>query len=79
MARYDEKILTYCRANVELLQVFMGATMLVNEVPTSLAMVHQSGAMLVLGSSLWAVHSLRFARPGGLLGAAVATAASKVT
>ncbi|KAK1931585.1 Deoxyribose-phosphate aldolase [Phytophthora citrophthora] len=58
-------------------QVFMGATMLVNEVPTSLAMVHQSGAVLVLGSSLWAVHSLRFARPDGLLGAAVATAASK--
>ncbi|KAL3660953.1 hypothetical protein V7S43_013968 [Phytophthora oleae] len=60
-------------------QVFMGATMLVNEVPTSLAMVHQGGAALVLGSSLWAVHSLRFARPGGLLGAAVAAAASKVT
>ncbi|KAE9346251.1 hypothetical protein PF008_g8379 [Phytophthora fragariae] len=59
-------------------QVFMGATMLVNEVPTSLAMVHQGGAALVLGSSLWGVHSLRFARPGGLLGAAVATAASKV-
>lgn len=57
----------------------MGATMLVNEVPTSLAMVHQSGAALVLGSSLWALHSLRFARPGGLLGAAVAAAASKVT
>ncbi|KAG3200606.1 hypothetical protein PC129_g7237 [Phytophthora cactorum] len=60
-------------------QVFMGATMLVNEVPTPLAMVHQGGAALVLGSSLWVVHSLRFARPGGLMGAAVAAAASKVT
>ncbi|KAL4136831.1 hypothetical protein PRIC2_000359 [Phytophthora ramorum] len=60
-------------------QVFMGVTMLVNEVPTSLSMVHQGGAALVLGSSLWAVHSLRFARPGGLMGAAVAAAASKVT
>ncbi|KAG2525877.1 hypothetical protein BBO99_00000424, partial [Phytophthora kernoviae] len=39
-------------------QVFMGATMLVNEVPTPLAMAHQSGAALVLGSSLWALHSL---------------------
>ncbi|KAG6968443.1 hypothetical protein JG687_00003730 [Phytophthora cactorum] len=58
-------------------QVFMGATMLVNEVPTPLAMVHQGGAALVLGSSLWVVHSLRFARPGGLMGAAVAAAASK--
>ncbi|KAG6592755.1 cytochrome oxidase assembly [Phytophthora cinnamomi] len=60
-------------------QVFMGATMLVNEVPTPLAMVHQGGATLVLGSSLWVLHSLRFARPSGLLGVAVATAASKVT
>ncbi|KAE9346246.1 hypothetical protein PF008_g8377 [Phytophthora fragariae] len=59
-------------------QLFMGVTMLVNEVPTSLAMVHQGGAALVLGSSLWVVHSLRFARPDGLLGAAIATAASKV-
>lgn len=57
----------------------MGATMLVNEVPTPLAMVHQGGAALVLGSSLWVVHSLRFARPGGLMGAAVAAAASKIT
>ncbi|POM66173.1 Cytochrome oxidase assembly protein [Phytophthora palmivora] len=60
-------------------QVFMGATMLVNEVPTSLAMGHQGGATLVLGSSLWVLHSLRFARPGGLMGAAVAAATSKVT
>ena len=59
-------------------QVLMGVTMLVNEVPTPLAMVHQSGAALVLGSSLWALHALRFARPGGLMGAAVATAAAKV-
>ncbi|CAI5743969.1 unnamed protein product [Peronospora destructor] len=59
-------------------QVLMGATMLVNEVPTPLAMVHQSGAALVLGSSLWVLHALRFARPGGLIGAAVATAAAKV-
>uniref|UniRef100_A0AAV1TF21 Cytochrome oxidase assembly protein n=1 Tax=Peronospora matthiolae TaxID=2874970 RepID=A0AAV1TF21_9STRA len=59
-------------------QVAMGATMLVNEVPTPLAMVHQSGAALVLGSSLWVLHALRFARPGGLMGAAVATAAAKM-
>ena len=60
-------------------QVAMGATMLVNEVPTPLAMVHQSGAALVLGSSLWVLHALRFARPGGLMGAAVATAAAKMS
>ncbi|RMX65087.1 hypothetical protein DD238_003183 [Peronospora effusa] len=59
-------------------QVLMGATMLVKEVPTPLAMVHQSGAALVLGSSLWVLHALRFARPAGLMGAAVATAAAKV-
>ncbi|RLN87074.1 hypothetical protein BBJ28_00009478 [Nothophytophthora sp. Chile5] len=51
------------------LQVILGATMLVSEVPTSLAMAHEATAMLVLGSSLWALHTLRFARPGGVLGA----------
>ncbi|KAG7396721.1 Cytochrome c oxidase assembly protein cox15 [Phytophthora boehmeriae] len=60
-------------------QVVMGVTMLVSEVPTPLAMVHQSGAALVLGSSLWALHALRFAHPGGMMGAAVAAAASKVS
>lgn len=60
-------------------QVLMGITMLVNQVPTPLAMVHQGGAAVVLGSSLWVLHSLRFARSGGLMGAAVAAAASKMT
>ncbi|CAI5711231.1 unnamed protein product [Hyaloperonospora brassicae] len=60
-------------------QVAMGATMLVNGVPKPLAMVHQSGAALVLGSSLWVLHALRFARPGGLMGAAVASAAAKMS
>ncbi|CAH0480766.1 unnamed protein product [Peronospora belbahrii] len=60
-------------------QVAMGATMLVNEVPTPLAMVHQGGAALVLGSSLWVLHALRFARPGGLMAATISAAASKVT
>ena len=60
-------------------QVAMGATMLVNGVPTPLAMVHQSGAALVLGSSLWVLHALRFARPRGLMGAAVASAAAKMS
>ncbi|KAI9905294.1 hypothetical protein PsorP6_013524 [Peronosclerospora sorghi] len=60
-------------------QVIMGATMLVNEVPTALAMVHQGGAAVVLGSSLWVLHALRFANPRGVMGAAVATAAAKYT
>nr|CCA14856.1 cytochrome oxidase assembly protein putative [Albugo laibachii Nc14] len=44
-------------------QGVLGVTMLVNAVPTSLALVHQSGAALIFASSLWAIHSLRFARP----------------
>ncbi|RLN93429.1 hypothetical protein BBJ28_00022488, partial [Nothophytophthora sp. Chile5] len=61
-------------------EVILGATMLVNEVPTSLTMVHEATATLVLGSSLWALHTLRFARPGGILGAVIlATQAAKAT
>lgn len=51
-------------------QLAFGVTMLVNSVPTTLALVHQGGAALVLGSSIWALHTLRFARPGGIIGAA---------
>jgi heme a synthase len=40
-----------------------GVTMLVNAVPTTLAMVHQSGAAAILGTSLWTLYTLRFARP----------------
>lgn len=44
-------------------QAVLGVTMLVNAVPPPLALVHQSGAALIFASSLWAFHSLRFARP----------------
>ncbi|KAJ0398540.1 hypothetical protein ATCC90586_010351 [Pythium insidiosum] len=56
-------------------QVAGGITMLVNAVPTTLAMVHQSGAGLILGTSLWTLYTLRFAKPSGL--AQVAKMASK--
>ncbi|DBA04122.1 TPA: hypothetical protein N0F65_004230, partial [Lagenidium giganteum] len=46
-------------------QVIMGVTMLVNAVPTTLALVHQSGAVVLFSASLWALHTLRFARPFG--------------
>jgi hypothetical protein len=44
--------------------------MLVNAEPATLALIHQGGATLILGSSIWALHTLRFARPGGIVGAA---------
>ncbi|GLD96144.1 hypothetical protein PINS_up004822 [Pythium insidiosum] len=56
-------------------QVAGGVTMLVNAVPTTLAMMHQSGAALILGTSLWTLYTLRFAKPSGL--AQVAKMASK--
>lgn len=56
-------------------QVAFGAAMLVNHVPTHMAMVHESGAALILSSSLWALYTLRFARSSAM-GAAV-KAASK--
>lgn len=55
-------------------QVLFGATMLVNHVPTTMAMVHASGAALILSSSLWTLHTLRFARANPL-GVAVKAAA----
>jgi len=56
-------------------QVLGGITMLVNAVPTALAMVHTSGAAAILGTSLWTLHTLRFARPGGVVNAAAKVAA----
>jgi len=47
-----------------------GVTMLVNAVPTTLAMVHQSGAAAILGTSLWTLYTLRFARPMTILNTA---------
>jgi len=46
-------------------QVAFGITMLVNAVPTTLAMVHASGAALILSSSLWTLYTLRFAGSSG--------------
>jgi len=57
-------------------QVVFGITMLVNAVPTTLAMVHASGAALILSSSLWTLYTLRFARSSGIAGTA-AKAATK--
>jgi cytochrome c oxidase assembly protein subunit 15 len=44
-------------------QVLGGVTAVKNAVPTTLAMLHESGAVLILASSLWTLYSLRFARP----------------
>lgn len=44
-------------------QAIGGISMLVNAVPTTLAMVHESGAALILGTSLYTLYTLRFARP----------------
>lgn len=44
-----------------------GITMLVNKVPTTLAMVHESGAAAILATSLWTIYTLRFARPANVL------------
>lgn len=55
-------------------QVVGGVTMLVNAVPTTLALVHQGGAALAFSTSLWTLYTLRFARPMGITGVAKAIA-----
>ncbi len=57
-------------------QVAGGITMLVSDTPTIGTIVHQTGAAAVLGTSLWSMYNLRFARPYGIIGAA--QAASKM-
>ncbi|KAJ0403995.1 hypothetical protein P43SY_001389 [Pythium insidiosum] len=44
-------------------QVLLGISTLLNYVPIPLAVAHQSGAMVLLTSSLWTLHTLNFARP----------------
>ncbi|GLD93763.1 hypothetical protein PINS_up002368 [Pythium insidiosum] len=44
-------------------QVVLGISTLLNYVPIPLAVAHQSGAMVLLTSSLWTLHTLNFARP----------------
>jgi heme a synthase len=44
-------------------QVALGITTLLQYVPIPLAIAHQSGAMVVLTSSLWTMHTMNFARP----------------
>lgn len=56
-------------------QVAFGITMLVNAVPTTMAMMHASGAALILSSSLWTLYTLRFARSIGMAGTAAKAAA----
>jgi len=55
-------------------QVTFGAAMLANHVPTTMAMIHTSGAALILSSSLWGLYTLRFAR-SSVAGSAVKAAA----
>lgn len=55
-------------------QVTGGVTMLVNAVPTTMALAHQGGAALVFSTSLWTLYTLRFARPMGIAGVAKAMA-----
>lgn len=43
-------------------QVLLGITTLVNCVPVPLAIAHQSGAMVLLTSALYTLHSLNFAK-----------------
>ncbi|TMW64186.1 hypothetical protein Poli38472_012808 [Pythium oligandrum] len=54
-------------------QVLLGITTLLNYVPIPLAIAHQSGAMVVLTSSLWSLHTLNFARPAAKIAAQVVT------
>ncbi|DAZ93442.1 TPA: hypothetical protein N0F65_003139 [Lagenidium giganteum] len=48
-------------------QVLLGITTLLNCVPVPLAVAHQSGAIVLMTSSLWTLHSLNFARPAAKL------------
>lgn len=53
-------------------QVLLGITTLLNCVPVPLAVAHQSGAIVLMTSSLWTMHTLNFARPIAKLAAQVA-------
>ncbi|EQC35108.1 hypothetical protein SDRG_07342 [Saprolegnia diclina VS20] len=44
-------------------QVALGITTLLNCVPVPLAVAHQTGALVLLTSSIYTLHTLRFARP----------------
>ncbi|OQR90251.1 hypothetical protein THRCLA_09393, partial [Thraustotheca clavata] len=44
-------------------QVLLGITTLLNCVPVPLAVAHQTGALVLLTSSVYTLHTLRFARP----------------
>ncbi|CAK4649366.1 unnamed protein product [Aphanomyces euteiches] len=46
-------------------QVLLGITTLINCVPIPLAIAHQSGALVLMTSTVYTLHSLRFARPLG--------------
>ncbi len=56
-------------------QAIGGITAVKHAVPLTLALVHQSGAALILASSLWTLHMLRFAKPVGAVQAAAKAAA----
>ncbi|KAG5188010.1 COX15-like protein [Tribonema minus] len=47
-------------------QVTLGVATLLLYVPLPLAAAHQAGALALLGTSVWSVHALRFARGGAL-------------
>lgn len=54
-------------------QVALGITTLLSYVPVPLAVAHQGGAMIVLTSSLWTMHTMNFARPVAKAAAKLAT------
>jgi cytochrome c oxidase assembly protein subunit 15 len=56
-------------------QAALGITTLLTYVPIPLAVTHQCGAMVLMGSTLWTMHTLNFAKPS--IARAARAAASK--
>lgn len=60
-------------------QALLGITTLLNVVPIPLAVTHQCGAMVLMTTTLWSMHTLNFAKPAIVAAAKAAPkAASKV-
>lgn len=51
-------------------QALLGITTLLTYVPIPLAVTHQCGAMVLMGSTLWSMHTLNFAKPAIIRAAA---------
>ncbi|RHY53657.1 hypothetical protein DYB30_009866 [Aphanomyces astaci] len=58
-------------------QVMLGISTLLNCVPIPLAIAHQTGALVLMTSTVYTLHTLRFARPLGYKWASSIKQASK--